>query len=219
MSQQYDWHTKLRGRHERDARELNNLKSCHLWLLCPGIHKRNRQDFSSWPVWHHFENGAMKFDTGREGASGNTNGTATCRGLSEWVQIVSRLRTSDDICTILLAEIVRPPLGCYWAMMCHWWYIGIYGSQHYANNEQSLQNCWLERPFFFPDCGWYGMKRFRKPLLAFEHNVSAMGTSCLAVHCQIAYIPYKLPMFSFLPWLQMGIMKSGHLPKLASFSS
>ena len=60
------------------------------------------------------------------------------------------------------------------------------------------------------------MKEFWKPFLAFEHKVSAMGTSCLVVHCFIAYIPYKLPMFSFLPQLQTGIIKSGHLPKLVS---
>jgi len=42
------------------------------------------------------------------------------------------------------------------------------------------------------------------------------GTSCLVVHCHIAYIPYKLPMFSFLPHLQTGITTSGLLPKLVS---
>ena len=60
------------------------------------------------------------------------------------------------------------------------------------------------------------MKGFSKPFLSFEHKVSATGTSCLVVHCHIAYISYKLPMFSFLPQLQTGIIKSGHLPKLVS---
>lgn len=77
--------------------------------------------------------------------------------------------------------------------MCHCWSIVMYNSRYYTNNEQSLRNCWLKRPFFSHDCGWYGMKRLWKPFLAFENKVSATGMSCLVVHCHIAYIPYKLP--------------------------